>query len=68
MSSMDWDATLVSILNNTSSQLNRYFSIIIFAFGTIGNILNILVLAEKTFRSNSCALLFLVSSMANLVT
>ncbi|CAF4183782.1 unnamed protein product, partial [Adineta steineri] len=41
---------------------------IIFAFGTIGNILNILVLAEKTFRSNSCALLFLVSSMANLVT
>ncbi|UJR18175.1 hypothetical protein I4U23_005075 [Adineta vaga] len=54
-------------INNLSIQMNRYFSIIIFLFGTIGNLLNICVLYQRTFRSNSCAILFLFSSFANLI-
>jgi hypothetical protein len=46
--------------------LNRYFSIVIFIFGTIGNVLNCLILAQPTLRSNPCALFFLFSSFAHL--
>jgi len=53
--------------NNATTQLNRYFSICIFLFGIIGNILNILVLSQRNLRSNPCASLFLVSSIASLV-
>ncbi|CAF1075673.1 unnamed protein product [Adineta ricciae] len=54
-------------INNLSIQMNRYFSIVIFLFGTIGNLLNICVLSQRIFRSNSCAILFLFSSFANLI-
>jgi len=53
--------------NNATTQLNRYFSTCIFLFGIIGNILNILVLSQRTLRSNPCASLFLVSSIACLI-
>jgi hypothetical protein len=53
--------------DNATTQLNRYFSIFIFLFGIIGNLLNMLVLSQRTLRSNPCASLFLVSSMASLV-
>ncbi|UJR12139.1 hypothetical protein I4U23_016316 [Adineta vaga] len=54
-------------INNLSIQMNRYFSIVIFLFGTIGNLLNICVLSQQIFRSNPCAVLFLFSSFANLI-
>ena len=47
--------------------LNRYFAIVIFIFGTIGNILNCFILSQRTLRSNPCALFFLVSSIAHLI-
>jgi hypothetical protein len=53
--------------NNATTELNRYFSICIFVFGIIGNILNILVLSQRNLCSNPCASLFLVSSIASLV-
>jgi len=53
-------------LSNVMAMLNRYFSIFIFIFGTIGNVLNLFVLSQPTLRSNPCALFFLVSSIANL--
>jgi hypothetical protein len=46
--------------------LNRYFAIFIFIFGTIGNVLNFLILSQPTLRSNPCALFFLFSSVAHL--
>jgi hypothetical protein len=46
--------------------LNRYFSIVIFIFGTIGNILNFLIFSQPNLRSNPCALFFLFSSFASL--
>ncbi|CAF1274628.1 unnamed protein product [Rotaria sordida] len=64
MSSND---TAILSWNNATIQLNRYFSIFIFLFGIIGNILNILVLSQRNLRSNPCAFLFLASSIASLI-
>jgi hypothetical protein len=59
------DASLIASLSNASTQINRYFGIFIFVFGIVGNTLNILVLSQRPLRSNPCAWLFLVSSIAN---
>ncbi|CAF0845323.1 unnamed protein product, partial [Rotaria sordida] len=62
------DINLIEVLNNVSIQFNRYFSIFIFLFGTIGNILNCFVLSQSTLRLNPCAYLFLISSIANMIS
>lgn len=59
---------LVQQLNNVSYQFNRYFSLLIFTFGTVGNILNCLVLSRNPLRKNPCAFLFLTASLASLVS
>jgi hypothetical protein len=64
MSSTD---STIAWWNNATTQLNRYFSICIFLFGIIGNILNILVLSQRNLRTNPCASLFLASSIASLI-
>jgi hypothetical protein len=64
---MSSNQSAIFFWSNATTQLNRYFSILIFIFGIIGNILNILVLSQRSLRTNSCAALFLVSSMASLV-
>jgi len=61
-------ARLIESLNENSIQIHLYFSLFIFFFGIIGNILNILVLNQPTLRSNSCIFLFLLSSIANLIS
>jgi len=61
------DADIVAAWNNISDGINRYFSIFIFLFGIIGNILNILVLSQRSLRINPCSLFFLISSIANLI-
>lgn len=68
MSSNVTDFTLISNLSLISSQVNRYLSILIILFGTIGNILNCIVLSQGALRSNPCAFLFVASSIANLLT
>ncbi|CAF3371187.1 unnamed protein product [Rotaria socialis] len=62
------NAHLLEALNAASIQLNRYFSLFIFIFGFTGNILNILVLTERSLRSNRCVFLFLMSSITNLIS
>ncbi|CAF1503080.1 unnamed protein product [Adineta steineri] len=61
------EVAFITYINNVSAQINQYLSIFIFLFGTVGNILNILVLSQRSFRSNSCATLFLGSSIANFI-
>ena len=61
------DASFIAYVTNTASQLNRYFGILIILFGLLGNIANILVLSQRALRSNPCAWLFLVSSIANAI-
>ncbi|CAF3000802.1 unnamed protein product [Rotaria sp. Silwood2] len=60
--------TLDDWYTNATIQINRYLTIIVFCFGTIGNILNILILSQRPFRSNPCIWLFLISSYANLLS
>jgi hypothetical protein len=62
------DTNLIDLLDCISEQLNRYIAIVIFIFGTVGNILNCLVLSQRTLRTNPCALLFLVSSFVDLIS
>lgn len=62
------DAELIVLLNTISFQINRYFGIFICIFGVVGSILNILILSQKPFRTNPCTWLFLISSMASLVS
>ncbi|CAF3405488.1 unnamed protein product [Rotaria socialis] len=47
---------------------NRSLAVLIFIFGVVGNILNILVLSQRAYRSNPCAWLFLVLSIVNLAS
>ena len=61
------DASVIAAWNNTSAAINRYLSIFIYLFGTAGNIVNALVLSQRTLRNNPCSLYFLISSLANLV-
>jgi len=61
------NASFALLLNNATIQLNIYFGIFIFFFGTIGNILNILVLSQKILRKNPCAWCFLMSSISSLI-
>ncbi|CAF4351299.1 unnamed protein product [Rotaria sp. Silwood2] len=59
------DADLIATINNVTLQLIRYFSIFIFLFGSIGNILNVLILSQRSFRPNPCAVFFLFSSVVD---
>ncbi|CAF1400602.1 unnamed protein product [Rotaria sordida] len=66
MSSLS-SVNLIAAINNVTLQLVRYFSIFIFLFGSIGNILNVLALSQRVFRSNPCAVFFLFSSVVNFI-
>ena len=65
--SMATSDELLSIYN-ASAQLNRYFSIFIFIFGVVGNLLNCLILSQRPLRTNPCIFLFLISSIAGLIS
>ena len=51
-----------------SSTLNLSFGVFLWLVGVIGNTLNTLVLSQRSLRSNSCAWLFLISSIFNLIS
>jgi len=55
-----------SSLNAFSVQFNRYVPVVVFVFGFIGNILNILTFTRPRLIKNPCSLYFLCSSIANL--
>ncbi|CAF0783844.1 unnamed protein product [Adineta steineri] len=67
MSSMDANTDLILFFNNASNSLNYYLSIFIIIFGIIGNILNILVLSQRSLRSNSSAIYFLASAIVGII-
>ncbi|CAF1184131.1 unnamed protein product [Adineta steineri] len=62
------DNELIKRLDYISEQSNRYFGILIFIFGFVGNILNCFILSQRTFRFNPCGLLFLISSFIDLIS
>ncbi|CAF3405401.1 unnamed protein product [Rotaria sp. Silwood1] len=66
MSLSNTTVNLITSLNIAATSINRYVSIFIYIFGTIGNLLNILVLSQRTLRSNPSSIFFLFSSIAGL--
>ncbi|CAF1551301.1 unnamed protein product, partial [Adineta steineri] len=66
MSSLS-DNVIMASLDNALIQLNRYLAVFILLFGVIGNILNIFVLSQRKLRINTCAWLFLISSIVNII-
>lgn len=62
------DNETITILNNILLKINLYGASTILIYGFIGHILNILVLVQHTLRTNSCAWLLLLSSIANLIS
>lgn len=56
----------VALINNISFQLNHYITLFVFLFGTVGNLLNIIVLSHPLLRRTPCAFYFLGSSIASL--
>jgi hypothetical protein len=67
MSSSNASADLIASLKNASNLVNQYPPIFIFIFGIIGNLLNILVLSQRSLRSNPSAVFFLASSLAGII-
>jgi hypothetical protein len=68
VSSPTSDDKLREHLRAITSQINVYFGILIFVFGIVGNILNILILSQRPLRSNTCVIIFLASSIAGIIT
>ncbi|CAF1106234.1 unnamed protein product [Adineta ricciae] len=59
------DSAMVALLNDISSRLNGYITLLVFLFGTIGNVLSIIVLSQARLRANPCVLYFLAASIAS---
>ncbi|CAF0965842.1 unnamed protein product [Adineta ricciae] len=53
--------------DDVSLSINRYVAPVVLCFGIVGNTLNIFLLSQRTLRTNSCAWLFLISSISNSV-
>ena len=58
---------IVLSLNRFSFQMNRYASISIILFGSIGNILNLIIFRRPKHRTNPCAVYFFYASVAGLI-
>jgi hypothetical protein len=54
-------------LNTAQNIILSYVNVAIFIFGNIGSILNVLVLAQRTYFQNSCSRYILASTITNLV-
>ena len=67
MSSASSEMVLINYLKGVLSQINFYFGMFIFSFGIVGNILNILILSQRSLRSNPCVISFLASSIAGII-
>lgn len=58
--------TIINLLN-IATLLNQTVPIPLLIFGTIGHLINIVILTRKSLQKNSCAFYFLASTFANLI-
>ena len=54
-------------LGIVSGQINRYYGIILFVTGIIGNLINCIVFTRRTLRSTPCCIYFLVASLMDFI-
>ena len=66
MATLTTDASTIALMNKISSEVNRYLTLFVFVFGISGNLLSILILSQRTLRSNPCVIYFLASSISSL--
>ncbi|CAF1180474.1 unnamed protein product [Adineta steineri] len=59
--------TLASQLSNLSNKLLIYYLAPIYVFGTLGNILNIIIFLRRNLRSSACSQYFICMSMAQII-
>ncbi|CAF1386783.1 unnamed protein product [Rotaria magnacalcarata] len=67
MSQTNTTQYIVILLNDIAISLNHCVSILIYIFGTIGNLLNVFVLVQPPLCSNPLAMFLLLSSIAGLL-
>lgn len=58
-------ADLIASLNSAIFWINRLSPIISIAFGTFGNLFNIIIFTRRSLRTNPCSIYFLAGSVAN---
>ena len=58
---------LVLSISRFTFQMNRYVSISIILFGSLGNILNLIIFRRPKHRTNPCAVYFYYASVAGLI-
>jgi hypothetical protein len=61
------DEELSANIKHIFNQINLYLGTFIFFFGIIGNILNILILSQRSLRSNTCVIIFIASSISGII-
>ncbi|CAF0849865.1 unnamed protein product [Adineta steineri] len=64
---MSNDINLISSINFATIQINRHAAAIVLLFGTVGNVLNVLVLSENSLRKIPCAFYLCWSSVSAVV-
>jgi hypothetical protein len=64
---MSNNSDLVSSLNYATMQINRHGAAIMLIFGTVGNLLNIWVLSERSLNKFPWAIYLWWSSVADIV-
>lgn len=64
---MSTDFDIVSSINYATMQINRHGATLMLLFGTIGNILNFLVLTDHSFQENSCSTYLSWAAVTSLV-
>lgn len=62
------DAQRTAHLREIISKINLYVGSLIFFIGIIGNILNILILSQRSLRSNTCIRIFIGCSISGTIT
>ncbi|CAF0985098.1 unnamed protein product [Adineta steineri] len=64
---MSSDLDFISSLSYATMQINRHAAALLLLFGTIGNLLNICVLTERSFQQNPCSIYLSWSSITSLI-
>ncbi|UJR07479.1 hypothetical protein I4U23_011768 [Adineta vaga] len=64
---MSTDVNLISSLKYLTIQINRHGALIMILFGTIGNLLNLFVLNDRSFRESPCTTYLRWSSITSIL-
>ncbi|CAF3442044.1 unnamed protein product [Rotaria sp. Silwood1] len=61
------DAVLISSFTLATMQINRHLALFVLLFGTVGNLLNIWVLSERSLSHNPCSTYLWWSSLSSVI-